>query len=222
MKTLFLRRSGCLHSDRAEAFLRSRFAEVIVISSERAGGELDGSLLDDAPDVLLAFRSHIIVRPPFIERIPLCLNFHPGPPERRGSGCVNFAIASGDDSYGSTCHHIDEQIDHGPIVDVRRFPIASTDGVAEVLARTYDYMLCQFYDVVGRVASGLSFPVSSETWSGPLGRAREMNALREIGLTPDSRETLERRIRATSFESYQPYVILHGKRFVFTPTAKRK
>jgi hypothetical protein len=96
----------------------------------RPGIELDASFLDDPPDVLAAFRSHIIVRRPFLESIPLCINFHPGPPERRGSGCVNFAIAAGDESYGVTCHYIDEEVDHGSIIEVRRFPMSESDGVA--------------------------------------------------------------------------------------------
>lgn len=214
MKALFLRRAGCLHSDRAEAFLRSRFAQVAIVSTAGPGTELDPVLLADRPDVLLAFRSHIIVRRPFIESVPLCLNFHPGPPERRGSGCINFALAAGDEAYGTTCHHIDEAIDHGPIVDVRRFPITTRDGVAEVLARTYDYMLCQFYDVAGAVAEGLPLSLSGDKWQGPCGRAREMNALREISLAPDAREHLERHVRATAFGPYQPFVTLHGQRFV--------
>jgi len=214
MKALFLGRAGCRHSARAEAFLRTRFAALDVVLTDGPGIELDSALLEHPADVLFAFRSHIIVRRPFLERIPLCINFHPGPPERRGSGCVNFAIAAGDDSYGATCHHIDAEIDHGPIIDVRRFPITERDGVAEVLALTYDYMLCQYYDVAAAVAAGRSLPISGDEWQGPCGRAREMNALREISLAPDANEHLERHIRATSFGPYQPFLTLHGKRFV--------
>lgn len=211
MRALFLRRAGCPHSDRAEAFLRSRFSGVHAVNTAGPGTELE--LPGEPFDVLFAFRSHVIVRKPVLDAIPLCINFHPGPPERRGSGCVNFAIAAGDDSYGSTCHHIDEQVDHGPIIDVRRFPITGQDGVADVLARTYDYMLCQFYDVAGAIAAGQPLPSSGEQWSGPCGTAREMNALREINLAPEAREHLERQVRATSFGPYRPFITLHDKRF---------
>lgn len=166
--------------------------------------------------MILAFRSHIIVRKPVLDAVPLCINFHPGPPERRGRGCVNSALAAGDDSYGSTCHHMDSEIDHGPIIDVRRFAISETDGVAEVLARTYDYMLCQFYDVAGAVVEGRPVPRSGEAWRGPCGTARQMNALREVSLAPDAREHLERQIRATSFGIYKPFLTLHGRRFVLS------
>jgi methionyl-tRNA formyltransferase len=211
MQVLFLRRADCAHSDRAEAFLRSRFDAVEIVSTDGPGTEIEPR---PGFAALFAFRSHVIVRKPVLDAIPLCVNFHPGPPERRGSGCVNFAIAQGDTGYGSTCHHIDEQIDHGPIIDVRRFPITDRDGVADVLAWTYDYMLCQFYDVAGAVAAGEPVPVSPSKWSGPCGKASEMNALREITLAPEARESLERQVRATSFGPYQPYVTLHGKRFV--------
>lgn len=211
MDALFLGRGDCYHSARAETFLRGRFDRVVTLLSSGPGYELPP--LADAFDVLFAFRSRVIVRKPVLNAIPLCVNFHPGPPERRGSGCVNFAIAAGDESYGATCHHMDTEIDHGPIIDVRRFPISERDGVADVLARTYDYMLCQFYDVVGEVAEGRGAKPCGEAWSGPCGKAREMNALREISLSPDAREHLERQIRATTFGPYKPFVMLHDRRF---------
>lgn len=216
MIALLLRRSACTHSERAEAFLRTRFAEVMVVSTDGPGTELGH--LSDQPDALFAFRSHVIVRRAVLATVPLCINFHPGPPERRGSGCVNVAIASGDGTYGATCHHMDDQIDHGPIIDVRRFPINIKDSVRDVLARTYDNMLCQFYDVVDAVATRRPLSLTDANWSGPLGSAKEMNALRQIDLSPNARAHLERQIRATAFGAYQPFVTLHGKRFVLEAT----
>jgi methionyl-tRNA formyltransferase len=214
MKALLLRREPCAHSNKAEAFLRLRCQSVAVVASSGPGFELDESLLDDPPDLLVAFRSHVIVRPSFLERIPLCLNFHPGPPERRGTGCVNFALLAEDTAYGATCHRMAQEIDAGPIVDVRRFPIGKLDTIESVLSRTYDYMLCQFYDVVEAVAAGRDPGLSGDVWQGKATRAAEMERLREIGLEPGSREALERQVRATSFGSYQPHVTLHGRRFV--------
>lgn len=221
MKAIFLGRAGCAHSERAKSFLRARFAELRVIDANGTGAELDPGLIGENYDALFAFRSHIIVRRPMLDAIPLCINFHPGPPERRGAGCVNFALIGGDDSYGSTCHHMAEEIDAGEIIDVRRFPIYEADTVASVLGRTYDYMLCQLYDIAGAVAEGAPLSPCGERWTGPLTRSHEMNALREIDLATEARAHLERQIRATSFGSYRPYVVLHGRRFTLDDHATR-
>lgn len=210
MHALFLGRAGCARSRKAERFLRSRFDRVEAITAEH-------QLIGARADALFAFRSRIIVRRQALDAIPICINFHTGPPERRGSGCVNAALAAGDKSYGATCHFMIEEIDTGGIIDVRRFAIDEADGVAEVLARTYDYSLCQFYDVAGAVAKGRELPLSADRWSGPLGTASGMNEMREITLSPDAAGHLERQIRATSFGDFQPYVVLHGRRFVLDP-----
>lgn len=214
MRAVFLGRAECGHSDRAEQFLRSRFDDVLVVNASGPGTTLCPSLLGANPDALFAFRSHIIVRPAFLSAIDFCINFHPGPPERRGSGCVNVALAAGDRTYGVTCHHMDNAIDNGPIIDVRRFPIGDQDGVADVLARTYDNMLCQFYDVAHLVASKTRLPSSGEQWRGPVGTARAMNAMRQISLAPDAAADLQRQFRATVCGPYGPFLMLHGTRFV--------
>ena len=49
----------------------------------------------------------------------MAINFHPGPPEYRGVGCVNYAFFDNVKSYGCTAHRINQKIDNGPIIDVK-------------------------------------------------------------------------------------------------------
>ena len=219
MKALFLRRADCGHSDRAEKFLRLRFDEVVVVETLGPGPELDPALLDDPPDLLVAFRSHVIVQRAFLDRIPHCVNFHPGPPERPGTGCINFALIEGDAAYGATCHRMTETVDAGPIIRVHRFAIGKKDTIASVLDRTYDHMLCQFYEVIEAIAQGRDPGLSGDTWTGKATRKAQMDALQEIRLAPEAREALERQVRATSFGRFGPYVVLHGRRFVLDARA---
>jgi methionyl-tRNA formyltransferase len=213
MKLLFLRRSDCGHSARAEAYLRLIFAEVRTAESSGPDDGLPPVLAEWNFDAIFAFRSHIIVRSDMLAKARISLNFHPGPPERPGTGCVNFALLEGDQSYGSTCHHMSNEIDAGPIVDVRRFRIFPDDDVASVLSRTYDHMLCQLYDVAEIIAEGRTPEILPVKWARRATRKSDMDALREIA--PDiSPGELDKRIRATSFASYRPYIVLHGRRFV--------
>lgn len=140
------------------------------------------------------------------------INFHPGPPEYPGIGCNNFALYDEVDVYGVTCHHMDASVDTGSIIDVRRFRVHGDDDVESLLLRTYDYMLVQFYDMVDRILSGEGLESSGETWTRPPFSRAEFERLRRV--TADmSHEEVERRIRATSFGPWQPYVVIGGREF---------
>lgn len=212
MHLLFLRRDQCDYSDRAESYLRRLFDRVTVVRSSKIGDRLPDEVENGKFDSLFAFRSHIIVTRPLIERTGICLNFHPGPPERPGIGCVNFALYDGDEQYGSTCHYIVPEVDAGDIVSVSRFPICENDTVESLLIRSYDYLLCQLYDVAPVVASGERPSPCGAQWTRKATRKKDLDKLMDMPIdsTP---EELHRLRRATSFGEFGPFITLHGIRF---------
>ena len=209
MHLLFLRREDCGHSDKAEAYLRQLFERVTVVHSRKIGDRLPDSVRDADFAAVFAFRSHVIIPAWLIERVDVCLNFHPGPPERPGIGCVNFALYEGDEQYGSTCHYVVEEVDAGAIVSVKRFPIDETDTIASLLGRSYDYLLCQLYDVAPIVAAGVRPEPCGERWTRKATRKRDLDALMAIGADASPAE-IERIVRATTFGDYGPTI--EGKR----------
>ena len=62
----------------------------------------------------------------------LAINFHPGTPEYRGIGSVNFALYNNSKYYGSTAHLISKQIDYGKIIDIKKFRIPKSYGIESV------------------------------------------------------------------------------------------
>lgn len=65
-----------------------------------------------------------------------CFNFHGGIlPEYRGSGTLNFAILNGEKEAGITLHEIDEKIDHGKVIDIRKFPISERDTTQDLFKK---------------------------------------------------------------------------------------
>lgn len=65
-----------------------------------------------------------------------CYNIHPGYlPDYRGSGAFSWAIINGESTTGVTLHIIDKDIDHGPIIDRRVFPILETDTAWSLFAQ---------------------------------------------------------------------------------------
>lgn len=220
MNLLFLRRADCDHSDKAERYLRQLFLNVTVVCSTRIGDKLPDEVANGTFDALFAFRSHIIVPKSLIERTRVCLNFHPGPPERPGIGCVNFALYEGDEQYGSTCHYIVEEIDAGPIVSVSRFPIDRTDDVASLLARSYDYLLCQLYDVAPVVASGMKPASCPARWTRKATRKKDLDTLMTIRADA-SQDEIGRIVRATTFGDFGPWITIDGDRYRITPSGER-
>lgn len=55
-------------------------------------------------------------------------NYHPGIlPEYAGSGTVTWALLNEERELGVTLHEIDDEIDHGDIVDILIFPIGNDE-----------------------------------------------------------------------------------------------
>jgi hypothetical protein len=61
------------------------------------------------------------------------VNFHPGPPNYRGTGCVNFALYDGADAYGCTSHLL------APEIEKRKtLPSSESDPPIEPVRRVED------------------------------------------------------------------------------------
>ena len=139
------------------------------------------------------------------------INFHAAPPEYRGIGC-NFALYHLAKEYGVTCHHIDQRFDSGKIVAVERFPILSSDKVETLLARTYDRQLNMFFGIMNLIAEGKKLPESKEKWSKKLYTRKDVNSLRRISCDMSKKE-ISKRIRATDYSNWKPFINLNG--FIF-------
>ncbi len=90
----------------------------------------------------------------FIESRKKCLNFHGGVlPEYRGSGTLNFMLLQGEKEAGITLHEIDEKIDHGPVIEIRKFPIEDTDTTVELFVKAEATIFEMFKDWFGRLVA---------------------------------------------------------------------
>ena len=79
-------------------------------------------------DILISVFYNKVLSKEFITSKTKCFNFHGGIlPYYRGSGTYNWAILNEEKETGVTLHEIDSGIDHGPIIEIRKFPIEKTD-----------------------------------------------------------------------------------------------
>ena len=96
-------------------------------------------------DYLISFLNPVFINKSIRNKIKKkSYNFHPGPPEYPGFGCYNFALLDKTKFYGSTIHLIDNKLDSGEIVSVKKFKISYENITLEkLISRTHKNLLNQ-------------------------------------------------------------------------------
>lgn len=78
-------------------------------------------------DIFVSVLYDKILPKEYLAHLKGAYNFHPGIlPEYRGAATFSWAIINGEKEVGVTLHKIDEGIDTGDILAIRRFPIRDT------------------------------------------------------------------------------------------------
>ncbi len=218
---LFLGKADDPYCARALAFCQRNFAHVTHCLG-RWGDPLPKTAQEWEGDYIISYLSRWVVPEHLLQRArKAAFNFHPAPPEYPGIGCNNFALYEGATEYGVTCHHMVAQVDTGPIIAVRRFPVYPTDDVASLLQRTYDHQIVLFYEIMAILLAGRELPRSEEQWTRPPFTRKQFNELFKI--TPDmAPEEIARRVRAVSYGPWQPYLELGEFRFELKPEQEEK
>lgn len=220
VRIAFFGRKGCLLTDKIEQLLRRSDNSVEVFLSEARGQALPEKILNWRGDLLISFRNLVVLPTRLLESARLAVNFHPGPPEYPGSGCVNYALLDGATNFGVTAHIMSEVVDSGPILEVRRFPVAPSDNIDTLLKTTHNELFQLAQDLIQKLISvgvegldtfsrGYS---SRETWSPKRRAITHLDALQELDPTI-TREELELKRRALHTESFPLYFRLHGYKF---------
>jgi len=170
-------------------------------------------------DYIFCFRSrYILTRNDIINHKEKIVNFHPGPPEYRGIGCVNFAIMNNEKKYGVTAHLIDSvKIDRGKIIDVARWKIKNNESVDEILKKTYLNQLIQLKRIIQYIKKkklNLLIKKSKKNqWSKKLYTRRQLNQLYQINV--NKKKNLTKVLRSTVTKKFKPYILIEGKKFIY-------
>jgi methionyl-tRNA formyltransferase len=171
-------------------------------------------------DYIFCFRSNYLLKPNEIKKASKnIINFHPGPPQYRGIGCVNFAIMNNEKTYGSTVHLIDsEKIDNGKIVDVVMWKIKKHSFVEKILLYTYAKQFNQFKKVIRYIKKdNLQFLIEKNKkyiWSKKFYTKKKLQDLYLID-TNVKKNYFEKILKSTITKKFKPYVMIHGKKFVY-------
>lgn len=221
VRVLFFGRSGCEATDKCLSHLKTLGCDVTVVLSERRGESIPEGIETWAGHYIFCFRSLLVLPRYVIDRAEDgAINFHPGPVDYPGSGCLNLALYDDAEEYGVTAHLMNEWIDNGRIIECRRFPVFPFDSVESLLMRTHLKLLNLFLDLTteliligkGTLADKLESSAGEE-WSGAATRMKDLENLWKIPVDL-TKEELERIIRATYTHEFPPFIDIFGYNFV--------
>ena len=218
-KILFLNRDEDFFAKKVISKLKKKSKHLNVISTDKSKVKTKNNIKFD---FIFAFRSHHILKKKLIKKAKYAaINFHPGPPEYRGIGCVNYALYEKSRNYGATAHLIDEKIDHGRIIDVKIFKIREADSVESLLNRTYKIQVKQAIQIISSLSRDpgnlkkMLKKNKEKRWSKKIKKRIFLNKFYKINKNI-SRVDLKRKIRATATKKFKPYLTLHGMKFAYT------
>jgi len=101
----------------------------------------------DEAEIFISVLYDKIISKEFIDSKQDCLNFHPGIlPGFRGAGAFSWAIINEEEKTGITLHKIDVSIDHGDIIDIRKFSITNSDTAYSLFTKAEEVLFQMFKD----------------------------------------------------------------------------
>ncbi len=213
-RILFLGKKKDEHCLKALNFCQNNFENVTHYLGDW-GEKIPEDIGSWSGEYIISYLSRWIVPEYLLNKAQIAaINFHPASPEYPGIGCNNFALYENAKEYGVTCHHMDNTVDTGEIIAVKKFQVFSNDNVHTLLSRTYDFQLVLFYEIMGKILNNEKLPQSKEKWGRKPFTRKEFN---ELGIiTPNmDEEEIKRRIRAINYGPWKPKLELHG--IVFEP-----
>lgn len=216
-KILFLGKRNDSHCQKAAAFIEKNFKNASIYFGEW-GDSLPEKVKLWRGDYIISYLSRWIIPDYLIKETKVAaINFHPATPHYPGIGCNNFALYEEAEEYGVTCHHMAQSVDTGDIIAVKRFPVFQSDDISSLLSRTYDFQLILYYEVLERIIKNEPLPSSNERWTRESFSRKQLDNLSIIEPYMQ-KEEIKRRIRATSYQEFQPTVEIAGHIFELKTT----
>ena len=217
---LFMGRSSCIYSKKIRKLLEKSSKKFYYLESNKIGEKIHKKYFKLNYDYIFCFRSFYILQNNILKKVnKAAINFHPGPPEYRGTGCVNYALYENSKFYGCTVHLINEKIDNGKIIDVKKFNINKKKSISEVLAKTYETMSSLAISTIKNIKKNPNFVENQILknkdikWSNKIKKLKDLNNFYQINKKIKKNDFFNK-IRATDTPGFKPYIKLYGKKFI--------
>tara|TARA_Y100000590_G_scaffold460772_1_gene620890 strand:- start:442 stop:1125 length:684 start_codon:yes stop_codon:yes gene_type:complete len=220
---LYFGRKNCKYSKKLKNLLKRKSKKFYYIENTKRDGKFPiKKYLNKNYSYIICYRNLYILKDQLIKKAKIAaINFHPGTPNYRGIGCVNYALYENAKYFGSTCHLMTKKIDQGDILNVQKFIIKKNDTIESTLKKTHKVMFAQAKFILnylfkdeGNLAK-LIKKNKSIKWSKKIKKRKDLEKFYQIKINSSKKE-LKNKIRATNTKFFKPYVNLHNKRFVYS------
>ena len=220
-KILFIGRKDDIWSKKILVYLKKNFKHIEVFYSSKYFEKIPKKIKIWNGDYILSFRSLLILNKRVINQAKVAaINFHPGPPEYRGVGCLNYAIYNEEKNYGVTAHIMNKKIDNGKILSTQRFKLNKKLNLEDALKITHKKLYKLVIIYIDKILSGIitnTFILkykSRHKWSNSIKTLKDLQDFYEINKNT-SNANLLKKIKATNTKKFKPYIIIKGKKFIY-------
>lgn len=216
-KVLFLGFKNDKFSNAAAKYLK-KFTKhsIILLQENKIGQKLPKKFIKNY-DYILSFKTKIILQNNLLKKVKkFSINFHTGPSKYPGIGASARSILNNDKTFGTTIHLMNKNIDDGKIIYETKFKYKKTD-VGNLIKLSYqDHIKTFKHFIINLDRFGEEYILSAINkkklkWGKKVNQ-KKLEKLKMIKLK-SNKTTLDRYIRAFSYNDYKPYIIFNGTRF---------
>ena len=201
IKLLVFLRHDCKYSLKLRDLILSTNCYATFVWSKKVGEKIPKKIYEWKCDYIFSFRSFFILPLKILNNANFAINFHPGPPNYRGSGCLNYALLNNETKYGVTCHLMSEKIDDGKILDVNFLNIYKSDNVISLLNRTHSSLHKQSFRIVKAIIKKGDNYIENQLkknsnvkWSGALRVMKKLDSQKFVSIK-NTKSDLIKKIR---------------------------
>ncbi len=132
-------------------------------------------------------------------------------------GTANFALYNNEKKFGVTAHLINEKIDDGEILNVKKFKIKKTDNLKDLLNKAYKQQILQVYELLeSLINNNFDYNIHIKKfkklkWSKQIYTKKKLSKLYQIKININ-KTILKKKLRATIYKNYHPYINLNNKK----------
>ena len=182
-------------------------------------------LINKKYDFIISYRSPIILKSKEISMAKIsAINLHPGSPKYRGVGCLNYALYNNEKKYGFTIHLINKKIDYAKILIVKYFNIKRNSTGRTLKQETHKQCIRNSKSFFKSILSDASKIESykkkfqKEKWSKIIKKRSDLDKFYQI--ENFDLENVNRKIRATNFGYYKPFIQIGTNKFFLKKNEK--
>ena len=219
---LFFYNENCIYSNFLKKYLKKNSYNCSFIKNSDKASKIDKIIKNNKNfDYIFCFRSYHILKKKILNKVKIApINFHPGTPNYRGIGCINYALFENSKEFGCTAHIIEEKVDHGKIIDVRKFKIKKNMNLQNSLNKTHKIMFAQAKKIIRELNNSKNSKIldiwirknKKLKWSNKIKMRKELDKFYEIKLKKE-KVRIENKVRATYFKNYYPYIKIRNENF---------